>query len=106
LRLDSRDIQKGDVFVACAGSVVNGLAYIPDAIAKGAAAVIVDVASADEGQAMQQAGHAVPVLPVVGLRALLGGIADSWYGHPSAAVSIIAVTGTNGKTSCVTWIAE
>lgn len=106
LRLDSRDIQKGDVFVACTGSVVNGLAYIPDAIKKGAAAVIADVASADQGQALQDAGHAVPVLPVVGLRAHLGDIADSWYGHPSAAVSVIAVTGTNGKTSCVTWIAE
>lgn len=106
LRLDSRDIQTGDVFVACAGSVVNGLAYIPDAIENGAAAVIVDVTDPQQAPAMQDATYAVPVLPIVNLRAQLGDIADTWYGHPSEAVAVIAVTGTNGKTSCVTWIAE
>lgn len=106
LKLDSRDIQKGDVFVACTGSVVNGLAYIADAVKNGAAAVLAEVASDAEGQSFDDSGYDVPVLPVVNLRAQLGQIADAWYGHPSEAVSVIAVTGTNGKTSCVTWIAE
>src|SRR5690606_37848091 len=106
LKLDSRDIQKGDVFVACTGSVVNGLAYIADAVKNGAAAVLAEVASDAESQAFDDSGYGVPVLPVVHLRTQLGQIADAWYGHPSEAVSVIAVTGTNGKTSCVTWIAE
>lgn len=106
LKLDSRDIQTGDVFVACTGSVVNGLAYISDALKKGAAAILAEVADDAQACALDDAGHAVPILPVVNLRARLGEIADAWYDHPSAAVAVIAVTGTNGKTSCVTWIAE
>src|SRR5690606_518426 len=108
LRLDSRDIQKGDVFVACAGSVVSGHAYLEDAVKKGAAAILAEVGDQEQqqSQALKDAGYPVPILPVENLRARLGEIADAWYGHPSAAVSVIAVTGTNGKTSCVTWIAE
>src|SRR5690606_4024147 len=49
---------------------------------------------------------AYPTLPVKGLAALLGSIADQWYGCPSSDVSVVAVTGTNGKTSCVNWIAD
>ncbi|KAG1245243.1 hypothetical protein G6F68_015141 [Rhizopus microsporus] len=46
------------------------------------------------------------MLPVTGLRALLGELADTWYGRPSAALAVVAVTGTNGKTSSVQWIAH
>ena len=108
LRLDSRDIQKGDVFVACMGSVVSGLTYIGDAVRNGAGAILAEVSGQDASQlqALTQAAHPVPLLPVTNLRTLLGDLADSWYRHPSAAVSVIAVTGTNGKTSCVTWIAQ
>ncbi len=106
LRLDSRDIQKGDVFVACAGTIANGLAYISDAIKRGAAAVLADASEAQDAQAPAAPGYAAPVLAVPDLRKRLGELADTWYRRPSEAVSVIAVTGTNGKTSCVTWIAE
>jgi len=44
--------------------------------------------------------------PVTGLRAQLGAIADALYGHPSQALWIVGVTGTNGKTTCTQWIAQ
>lgn len=102
LRLDSRDICKGDVFVACVGTSQNGAAYIEDAIVKGAAAVLLEQSS---GPPVNTA-YPVPVLGVPGLRQLLGELGDTWYGHPSEQVFVIAVTGTNGKTSCATWLAR
>src|SRR5690606_33265546 len=47
----------------------------------------------------------VPVMVVPGLSKQLGLTAHLWYGKPSTLVSVIAVTGTNGKTSCVQWLA-
>ena len=43
---------------------------------------------------------------VTGLRDLAGEIAASWHGEPAAQIDLIAVTGTNGKTSCSQWIAQ
>jgi murE/murF fusion protein len=48
----------------------------------------------------------VPMLRVAGLSDLLGELGDTWYGQPSACLTVIAVTGTNGKTSTVQWIAQ
>src|SRR3546814_4891949 len=48
---------------------------------------------------------AVPILLVPGLVEQRGEVAHLWYGEPSTALSIVAVTGTNGKTSCVQWLA-
>ncbi|MBO9355118.1 bifunctional UDP-N-acetylmuramoyl-L-alanyl-D-glutamate--2,6-diaminopimelate ligase MurE/UDP-N-acetylmuramoyl-tripeptide--D-alanyl-D-alanine ligase MurF [Bordetella petrii] len=100
LRLDSREVVAGDVFVACPGGSVDGRSYIGQAFAQGAAAVLCH-APAPADLAADARVRAVP-----GLRALLGELADDWYGHPSADLSIVAVTGTNGKTSCVQWVAQ
>ncbi|NLY64398.1 MAG: bifunctional UDP-N-acetylmuramoyl-L-alanyl-D-glutamate--2,6-diaminopimelate ligase MurE/UDP-N-acetylmuramoyl-tripeptide--D-alanyl-D-alanine ligase MurF [Alcaligenaceae bacterium] len=102
LRLDSREIQKGDVFVACAGSTQNGAVFISDAIKNGAAAVLLE----QPGSYDSVPACAVPLLPVPQLRRILGELGDAWYGSPSDQVAVIAVTGTNGKTSCATWIAK
>ena len=99
LRLDSRDIQTGDVFVACKGSSLDGTQFIQNAIERGAAAILVE-----SQEAWPQAS--VPVLSVPNLRSQLGALADEWYGHPSASVAVIAITGTNGKTSCANWVAS
>ena len=100
LRLDSREVQPGDVFVACAGLRSDGRHYIAQALAQGAGAVIYE---ASDAQMADEPGNA---LAVQGLRAMLGELADQWYGKPSATLSVVAVTGTNGKTSCVQWIAR
>lgn len=103
LKLDSRDIEPGDVFVACPGLSSDGRLYIDKALALGASAVLFE---APASEAMQAAAAGTPMLAVTGLRSLLGELGDTWYGRPSAALAVVAVTGTNGKTSSVQWIAH
>jgi UDP-N-acetylmuramoyl-L-alanyl-D-glutamate--2,6-diaminopimelate ligase len=102
LALDSRRVLPGDVFVACPGRATDGRAYIGQAIARGAAAVLWDASDAFRWDPAWQ----VPNLPIEGLQARLGALASHVYGHPSHALSVIAVTGTNGKTSVTRWIAQ
>jgi UDP-N-acetylmuramoyl-L-alanyl-D-glutamate--2,6-diaminopimelate ligase len=100
LRLDSRQIERGDAFVAIPGRNVDGRQFIEQAAARGAAAVLVEA----DGWTSRHAG--VPVLPLAGLSADLGRLAAAWYGEPSRALFSVGVTGTNGKTSCTQWIAQ
>jgi len=99
LCLDSRQLQPGDVFFACPGIAADGRAYMDAAVAAGAAAIIREAGGGHASPA------AVPVLEVEGLAVLLGDLAHLWYGRPSDALTVIAVTGTNGKTSTTQWIA-
>ncbi len=103
LKLDSRDIEPGDVFVACPGLSSDGRLYIDKALALGASAVLFEAPASD---AVQAVSAGTPMLAVTGLRSLLGELGDTWYGRPSAALAVVAVTGTNGKTSSVQWIAH
>jgi len=103
LHLDSRAVDQGDVFVACPGLKSDGRDYIATAIGRGAVAVLTHVESVEQWQGTD---YAVPVLGVIGLKEQLGEIADLWYDKPSAHLTIMAVTGTNGKTSCVQWLTD
>ncbi|WP_323011784.1 bifunctional UDP-N-acetylmuramoyl-L-alanyl-D-glutamate--2,6-diaminopimelate ligase MurE/UDP-N-acetylmuramoyl-tripeptide--D-alanyl-D-alanine ligase MurF [Castellaniella sp.] len=100
LCLDSRQIQPGDVFFACPGEATDGRDYLQQAVDAGAAAI---VCMAGGGQS---APPKVPLLQVDGLNTLLGETAHLWYGRPSDALAVIAVTGTNGKTSTTRWLAD
>jgi UDP-N-acetylmuramoyl-L-alanyl-D-glutamate--2,6-diaminopimelate ligase len=100
LRLDSRAVRPGDIFVAVPGAATDGRRYVDDAIARGAGAVLLD-ADGWSGRT-----GAVPLLPVSGLRRHLGTLASEYYGRPSAHLTSVGVTGTNGKTSCSQWIAQ
>ncbi|MFT0546872.1 bifunctional UDP-N-acetylmuramoyl-L-alanyl-D-glutamate--2,6-diaminopimelate ligase MurE/UDP-N-acetylmuramoyl-tripeptide--D-alanyl-D-alanine ligase MurF [Allopusillimonas ginsengisoli] len=100
LCLDTRQLQAGDVFFACPGRTTNGRAFIEQAIANGAGAIVVQSDEADPVLTTS-----VPLLRVPGLRDVLGAVGDQWYGRPSTALTVVAVTGTNGKTSCVQWLA-
>ncbi len=102
LALDSRKVRPGDTFVACPGRSTDGRAFIAQAIERGAAAVIWE---SGDGFAWD-AGWRVPNLPLPALAAQLGALASHVYGHPSRALTVVAVTGTNGKTSVTRWIAE
>ena len=103
LHADSRVLSQGDVFVACPGRQGDGRLFVDAAIARGAAAVLMH---GDSVEGWQSAEFAVPVFVVYHLRERLGALADLWYGTPSAELTVIAVTGTNGKTSCVDWISQ
>ncbi|WDU54557.1 bifunctional UDP-N-acetylmuramoyl-L-alanyl-D-glutamate--2,6-diaminopimelate ligase MurE/UDP-N-acetylmuramoyl-tripeptide--D-alanyl-D-alanine ligase MurF [Taylorella equigenitalis] len=99
LRLDSRDIQKGDVFVACKGHKGDGKEFLTDAIENGASAILIE-------DNLDIVVLQTPVLVVKNLRQKLGELADAWYGSPSSKIAVIALTGTNGKTSCAHWISK
>lgn len=98
LCLDSRQVQPGDVFFACQGLLSDGRDYIQDALANGAAAVLVEAGG-------EKLDLSVPCAEVRQLNGLLGQVGHHWYREPSHALSVVAVTGTNGKTTCVNWIA-
>ena len=100
---DSRLLAHGDVFVACPGKQGDGRAFIDAAIAAGASAILMHV---DTVVGWQTAEYAVPLFAVVQLKNRLGALADLWYDQPSASLTVVAVTGTNGKTSCVDWFAQ
>ena len=96
---DSRNLAEGFLFLACAGSGSHGLDYLDDAINAGIAALAFDSTTATS--APRDVG--VPVIPVADLRGKLGEIANRFYGRPSEQISVIGVTGTNGKTT-VAWL--
>ncbi len=100
LALDSRALRPGDVFLACAGTRVSGSAFIADAVAAGAVAVLQD---ANDPAA---AGVTVPRIPVESLRERIGPIAARFHGEPSREMTVVGVTGTNGKTSCAYYLAQ
>jgi UDP-N-acetylmuramoyl-L-alanyl-D-glutamate--2,6-diaminopimelate ligase len=98
---NSRTVEPGVAFAAYPGSAHDGRAFIPDAVQRGAAAVLWETRGFD-----WDASIAVPNHGVEGLKHNLGSIADFIYGSPSRALWTIGVTGTNGKTSCTQWIAH
>ncbi|HEY9281511.1 MAG TPA: bifunctional UDP-N-acetylmuramoyl-L-alanyl-D-glutamate--2,6-diaminopimelate ligase MurE/UDP-N-acetylmuramoyl-tripeptide--D-alanyl-D-alanine ligase MurF [Eoetvoesiella sp.] len=101
LCIDSRQIARGDIFFACPGKVTDGRRYIEQAIARGAVAVVVQPGAPFDSMP----SGATPMQMVEGLSGMLGAIAHYWYGEPSKALSVLAVTGTNGKTTTVQWLA-
>jgi len=104
LHTDSRAVQAGDGFLAYGVDGADNRPHVADAIARGAAAVLVQANTA--GSASGAASTAsVPTLDVPDLAALAGVIAGGWYGEPSEAMRMVAVTGTNGKTSTTQWMA-
>ena len=102
LRSDSRQVAPGDVFIAWPGFATDGRAHVRAAFAQGAAACLVE---ADGVERFDFGPHADAVAACSGLKALTGPLACAWFGEPSQALDVLAVTGTNGKTSTAWWLA-
>jgi len=101
LRTDSRLVQSGDAFIAWPGYATDGRQHVRAALAAGAATCLVE----EEGVAAFSFDDArIATLP--GLKPATGEIADAYYRHPSQALRVLAVTGTNGKTSSAWWTAQ
>lgn len=93
--IDSRAVQQGSVFVAVAGTTVDGHNFIDKAISLGAAAVVC--------QRMPEVKVAgVAYVLVKDSAAATGLMADIFYGQPSRQMKVVGVTGTNGKTTTAT----
>ncbi|MBK5935665.1 UDP-N-acetylmuramoyl-L-alanyl-D-glutamate--2,6-diaminopimelate ligase [Halorhodospira halophila] len=108
LALDTRRLEPGAVFLALSGSREHGLAYVPAAVAAGAAAVAWDTDDDADAAPARAAAEAagVPMVGVPGLRRYLGAVAARLYREPSRDLDVIAVTGTDGKTSVTHFIAQ
>ncbi|NIR58214.1 MAG: UDP-N-acetylmuramoyl-L-alanyl-D-glutamate--2,6-diaminopimelate ligase [Gammaproteobacteria bacterium] len=107
LALDSRQTRPGDLFFACAGRRTHGLSYLDQALAAGAVAVAWEPpAQAEASHALSAAPPGTPLIRIEGLSHKIGVIADRFYGRPSAALRVIGVTGTDGKTSCAHYLAQ
>ena len=87
--VDSRTIESGMLYVALRGSQVDGHRFVASAVGRGAAAVIVEVP--------QQSG--VPEIVVRDSHRAALVLGSAWYGHPARKLTLIGVTGTNGKTT-------
>jgi UDP-N-acetylmuramoyl-L-alanyl-D-glutamate--2,6-diaminopimelate ligase len=96
LAYDSRRVRAGDVFFALSGVKQDGARFVRDAVAAGAAAVI-----AAPGVEVEGAARVTVAEP----RLALAQAARRLYRHPSHAMKLVAVTGTNGKTT-TTWMLE
>jgi UDP-N-acetylmuramoyl-L-alanyl-D-glutamate--2,6-diaminopimelate ligase len=101
LRTDSRTVQPGDAFIAWPGAAVDGRSFVHAALQSGAAVCLVEAQGAEAFDM-----PAVRVEQFAGLKAATGPIAAEYFGHPSNAVAVLAVTGTNGKTSTAWWLAQ
>ncbi|HEY7650496.1 MAG TPA: UDP-N-acetylmuramoyl-L-alanyl-D-glutamate--2,6-diaminopimelate ligase, partial [Methylomirabilota bacterium] len=88
---DSRTVRAGDCFVAVPGLRQDARRFVPEAVRRGATLVIT------EGEPL--ADLAVAQVLVPSARAALGRVADAYYGRPSRQLTIVGITGTNGKTT-------
>lgn len=97
--MDSRTVGKGDLFVAIRGAVADGHRFVGKAIAAGARAVVVE-------SLPEETSEDVTYVVVDSTSKALALIASAYYGHPSRKLSLVGVTGTNGKTTIATLIYE
>jgi UDP-N-acetylmuramoyl-L-alanyl-D-glutamate--2,6-diaminopimelate ligase len=90
---DSRAVVPGALFCCVPGATADGHDFAPEAIARGAAALLCE----------RPLGLGVPEVRVADVRAAMGPAAAACHGHPSATLPVVGVTGTNGKTT-TTWL--
>ena len=88
---DSRQVGPGALFVAVPGLHHDGHRYIPDAIARGAAAIV--------AERPVPLGASLPLIVTPSAREALAHLCAAWYGHPARSLRVVGVTGTDGKTT-------
>jgi UDP-N-acetylmuramoyl-L-alanyl-D-glutamate--2,6-diaminopimelate ligase len=89
---DSRRVEPGDLFVARAGARASGQSFIADAAARGAAAVLLEQGSAADTRGL-------PRVAATDVPRAMAFAAAAVYGHPTFALEVVGITGTNGKTT-------
>jgi UDP-N-acetylmuramoyl-L-alanyl-D-glutamate--2,6-diaminopimelate ligase len=100
LVMDSRDVKPGHAFVAIAGFGAHGLRFVEQARAAGAVTILFEAPAPQDIPAPDDA------IAVPDLRARLGELADHFHGRVTEAMTVVGVTGTNGKTSTVQLLAQ
>ena len=97
IHFDSRKVGKGDLFVAQVGTAVDGHTFIDGCVANGAAAVVLS-----NRTYLPSASNDVTYILVENTDRALGLMASKWFGEPSKQLTLVGVTGTNGKTTIAT----
>lgn len=98
ITIDSRAVVPGCMFVCIRGTRADGHAFIEEALQRGAAAVVT------EREVPVMKGSGAVFIRVRNTRTALAHLYDAWYGHPAKNMRLVAVTGTNGKTSVSTML--
>ncbi|MEO5702945.1 MAG: UDP-N-acetylmuramoyl-L-alanyl-D-glutamate--2,6-diaminopimelate ligase [Gammaproteobacteria bacterium] len=110
LSLDSRKTRPGDLFLACQGTHAHGQEFIDAAIKAGAVAVAFEIKAGTNAALLPNRpaiSHLpVPTFGIENLSQQIGHIASRFYNHPSGELTVIGVTGTNGKTSVSHFLAQ
>lgn len=101
LHADSRQVQAGDGFIAWPGAAVDGRKFVSAALAQGAQACLIEL---EGSEAFGFENDSVAAYPQ--LKAATSLVADAYYEAPSRELSVVAITGTNGKTSTAWWLAS
>ena len=91
LAADSRRVERGDAFVAVPGFKQDARRFVPEAVGRGAALVVT------EGEALSGVNVAQVLVPSA--RRALAALAGAYWNHPSRALTLVGITGTNGKTT-------
>ncbi|MEA3385854.1 MAG: UDP-N-acetylmuramoyl-L-alanyl-D-glutamate--2,6-diaminopimelate ligase [Thermodesulfobacteriota bacterium] len=94
---DSRQVKQGYIFVAIPGTELDGRQFINDAVERGASALL--MSNQDIHRYLKTVPGALPVIGVDDPRLSAGLLASAFYGNPSEKMALIAITGTNGKTT-------
>ncbi|HDR1055861.1 TPA: UDP-N-acetylmuramoyl-L-alanyl-D-glutamate--2,6-diaminopimelate ligase [Pasteurella multocida] len=103
--LDSRAVKQGCLFVALQGHQVDGRQYIPQAIAKGASAVLAETEDVQQ-HLSTKIEQGVPIISFYQLGSHLSALAGLFYDNPSHKLTLVGVTGTNGKTTISQLLAQ
>ena len=110
LRTDSRLVEPGDAFIAWPGAATDGRLFLQSALQQGAQACLLAQEGCEPWAALSEqdlASQKVERLACMAdLKAQTGLVADAYFEHPSDELNVLAVTGTNGKTSTTWWIAQ
>jgi UDP-N-acetylmuramyl-tripeptide synthetase len=101
LHIDSRSVKAGDGFVAWPGAAHDARQFVATALSQGAAACLAEAKGAEDF-----AWNDSRVALYSGLKADLGTIASLYHDQPSRSMDVVAITGTNGKTSCTWWLSQ
>ena len=94
---DSRRVQPGDLFVARRGVHTDGVLFIQEALARGAAAILVERGS-------QAPTFGAPTIEAADVPRALALASAAIYGHPTSGMEVVGITGTNGKTTTATLV--
>lgn len=97
IQFDSRKVEPGNVFVAQAGTAMDGHTFISQCVDKGASAIILE-----NPEYMPIESNGVSYILVKSSDEALGKMAHLWYGEPTKRLQLVGVTGTNGKTTTAT----